>query len=328
MAGNSNYATLATTTLSNFANEIFDNVVTNNALLNELQKKGNILVVSGGREFTHPVFCNKNTSFAAMGKYGTVNTDLMDPLTRSRWDIKVLAGSVVYSLVEEAMNAGNREKLIDYVEAMKMSAEVSMGELMGDQLFTAQASVGTNDLDSIPKIISKTPSTQSDVGGIESSTTSNAFWRNYTYATTVGSFNSLSGSVSIGLTAMDAALNGCTYGRQGPTLIITTKSIYGLYQTGQTPNIRYASIEKADAGFKSLQYATIPVMFDDNCPSGSMFFINTNSIRLQVLSQGNMKMTSFVQAYNQLMARSILHILCNVTCGDRRTQGIINSITG
>ena len=49
MDGNTNYATLATTTLSHFANEIFDNVITNNAALNQLKKAGNIKVVKIGR---------------------------------------------------------------------------------------------------------------------------------------------------------------------------------------------------------------------------------------------------------------------------------------
>ena len=138
MDGNTNYATLATTTLSHFANEIFDNVITNNAALNQLKKAGNIKVVSGGREFTHPVYYQKNSTFAAISKYGTIPTDLQDPVTRAKYDIKVIAGSVVYSMVEEAMNAGNKEKLIDYVETLKMDAETAMSELLGDQMFTAE----------------------------------------------------------------------------------------------------------------------------------------------------------------------------------------------
>jgi hypothetical protein len=325
MAGNTTYATLATTTLINFANEIFDNVITNNALLNALQKKGNIKVVSGGRQFTHPVYYSKNSTFASMAKYGTIATGLQDPLTRSEWDIKVLAGSVVYSMVDEAMNAGNKEKLIDLVEALKMDAETSMTELMGDQLFTAEASLGSNDLDSIPRIIADSPSTQTvNVGGIDSSASTQTYWRNQIYTTAIATFS----ASAAGLTAMDQTLNNCTFGRQGPTIIITTKSIFTIYQVTLQAQVRYAKLEAGDGAFKNLLYATLPVYFDDNCTASHMFFIDTNSLKLQVLKQGNMKMTAFQQAYSQLMARALLYILCNLTCGSRRTQGTITAITG
>ena len=93
---------------------------------------------------------------------------------------------------------------------------------------------------------------------------------------------------------------------------------------------RYASVDKetGNRGFKKLQYATIPIMIDDNCPANHLYMIDGNSLKLQVLKQGNMKMTSFQQAYSQLMARSILYILGNLTCGSRRTNAVISSITG
>ena len=322
--GNSSYATLAATTLEHFANDIFDNVITNNACLNELKKKGNIKVVSGGTKFNHPVYYAKNSTFGAISKYGTIATDLQDPLTRAEYDIKVLAGSVVYSIVEEAMNAGNREKLIDYVEMLKMDAETSLSELMGDQVLQAEASVGTDDFDSIPKLISIDPTTQStSPGGIDSSASGNTYWNNYTYISSITSF---SGS-NVGLTAFDSCLNGATFGRQGPTFIVTTKTIFTYYMLALQSQVRYGSLESGDGAFKRLMYATLPVMADDNCPDNYAYFIDANSLKLQVLAQGNMKMTTFQQAYSQLMARSIMYVLGNLTCGSRRTCAVTGPIT-
>ena len=323
-SGNTNFATLASITLQNFANEIFDNVITNNRTLSELQKAGNIKIVGGGREFLHPVYYQKNNTFAAIDKNGTIPTDLQDPLTRAKYDIKTLAGSITYNLVEDAMNAGNKEKLIDYVEALKMDAETSMTELMGDQMYTADSAVGSVNFDSIPRFISTAPSVQTtDPGNIASDDTTNTYWHNYTDATTVSAFGT-----SVGLLAMDNAINGSTYGRQGPTFIITTKAVYSLFNASLQANQRFTDPDRAAAGFKNLLYTTLPVMFDDNCPTGRMYFIDANALRLQVLAQGNMKMSSFQEAYSQLQARALLFILGNLTCGSRRTQGVINSITG
>lgn len=323
--GNANFATLATTTLQNFANDIFDNVVTNNALLSHLRKAGNIKVVGGGRQFTHPVFYQQNNTFAAISKLGTIPLTIQDNITRAVYDIKVIAGSVVLSQVEQAMNAGDKEKLIDYVEEKKMEAEVTLSEILGDQIFsTSVTASGSDNMDSIPYLINTVPTAQTDVGGIDSTAAGQTFWRNWVYSTVVSAF----GTSQAGLTAMENVLTNTTYGRQGPKIVITTKAAWSLYELALTANVRYSKLEDGDAGFKNLLYATLPVMFDDNCPTGRMYFIDTDSLRLQVLSQGNMVMTAFEQSHNQLISSALLYVLCNLTCGSRRTQGVVASITG
>lgn len=321
--GNTNFSTLITTTLQNLPGDLFDNVVTNNSSLYLLQKKGNVKIVAGGRQFTQALIFAQNSTFRARGKYETIDTTIQDNATRSTWDIKNINGSVAISNIEIAMNAGDKEKLIDLAEEKKMEAEIAMTEIMGDQVFNT--SFGSNDLDSIPKIISTTVSTDTNsVGGIDSSATGQEFWRNYVYATAVTAF----GTAQAGLNAMDLTLNGCTFGRMGPKAIITTKAIFTLYQLALTQNARYTDMALADAGFKNLQYATLPVMFDDNCPSGRMYFIDTDSLKLQILAQQNMKSTEFMQSHTQLIQLMLMNVSCNLTCGSRRTNGVIASITG
>ena len=322
MAGNTSFSTLITTTLQNLPGDVFDAVVTNNALLNVLKKAGNIKIVSGGRQFTHPVFHRANSTFAARGRLDTVDLSLQDNLTRAVYDIKIIDGAVVLSDLDVAMNAGDKEKLIDLAEELKTEAEVSMSEIMGDQIFNTSA--GANDLDGIPRLINTVPTSQSDVGGIDSSGSAQAYWRNYVYTTAVAAF----GTTQAGLNAMSTTLNSTTYGRQGPTVIITTKAIYTLYELALTANVRYTQMETGEGTFRNLMFNTLPVYFDDNAPANRMYFIDTNSLRLQVLSQGNMKATKFMHTQDQLTESMLMYIFCNLTLGSRRTQGVISSITG
>ena len=319
MDGNTSYATLASTTLSHFANDIFDNVITNNACLNMLKKAGNIKIVGGGREFTHPVYYQKNSTFGAISKYGTIPTDLQDPVTRAVYDIKVIAGSVVYSMVEEAMNAGSKEKLIDYVETLKMDAETSMSELLGDQLFTLESALGANDFDSIDFIISSDATVSTDNLGDLVASANSDFWVPYMASTT--SF--LTAGSSDGTTMMDTVVNNTTYGRQGPTFIITTAAMFTYYSRLLTANMRYtqANLAEGNAGFRNLMFSNLPVMIDSNCTTNTFYFIDGNALKLQVLSMGNMKITPMQPAYSQLMARALLYIFGNLTCGSRRTCG-------
>lgn len=323
--GSTNFSTLITTTLQNLPGDLFDNVTTNNALLYLLKKAGNVKIVGGGRSFTHPLIFQQNSTFAARAKYDTIDTTVQDNATRANYNIKIIDGSVAISTLELAMNAGDREKLIDLAEEKKMEAEIGMSQVLASQLFnTAVTDASTNNLDSLPYLISETPSLQTDVGGIDSSAAGQTYWRNQIYATAVTAF----GTSQAGLNAMDTLLNLATFGTQGPTCIITTKAIFTLYQLALTANVRYTAMDLGDAGFKALQYATIPVVFDDSCPAGDMFFVDTNSMKLQILAQGNMKSTKFMQSHTQLVELMLMYVFCNLTCGSRRTQGKINSITG
>jgi len=317
---NTSYDRIASETIANHGAEIFDNITTNNALLYLLKKRENIKVVSGGTDFTHPLFYKINTSFQSYSKLAAIDTPIMDDVTRASFPVKIVAGSLVISTFDEAANAGNREKLLDLAETVRMAAENSMSEVLGDQVWKDGS--GANDFDGLQQLISDSPSTQTDVGGIDSSAAANAAWRNYVYTTTIA-FN----TSSAGLSAMNTMLNSTTFGRSGPRAVLTTKTVYALYELGLTSNIRYATTELADAGFLHLAYATMPVIFDDNCPDYHLYMVDTDSLWLQVLARGNMKITPFEPSHNQLSKTALMYIFGNLTTGSRRTNGVLTAIT-
>ena len=263
--GNTSYDKLATATLLNFPTEVLDSLTTNNALFFLLNKAGNLKVTPGGREFTHPIRYKANTTFKAYSHLETIATDLQDNITRAVYPQKSIAGSLVLSKWELAQNKGNREKLIDLVIEAKNDAKVSMSETLGDQSWK-DGSVA-KDFDGLKFLINDSPSSQSDVGGIDASATGNEYWRNQVDTSTVTAFN----TSQEGLTAMNSMLLSCTFGSQGPRAVVTTKTIFSLYELGLTGNIRYTSTNiLADTKFMHLVYATMPVLFDDNAPSNGM----------------------------------------------------------
>jgi len=322
-SGNTNFDRVATLTLQNHGAEIFDAVSTNNALLYMLKKRENIKIVSGGREFTHPVFFTQNTSFRSYSKLEAIDTPIMDDITRAVYPIKVVAGSLVISTLDEAQNAGSKEKLIDLLDEVRMAAEISMSEVMGNQSFSDGA--GANDMDGLQYLISTVANTQTDVGNITSTTASgNTYWQNYVDATGTAAFN----TGQAGLTLMNNALNGTTFGRQGPRLIVTTRAVYTLYELGLVSNVRYATTELGDAGFRHLAFTTMPIVFDDNCPPARMYFVDTDQLWLQLLARGNFQVTPFEPSHNQLSKTALMYVFGNFTTGSRRTQGVLTGITG
>lgn len=320
--GNTNFSKLVSSTLQQHSNEVFDAISTNNALFYMLNKKGNIKVKSGGREFTHPIRYKANPSFKTYSHLEAIVTDLQDNVTRANYPIKIAAGSLVLSKFEVAQNAGNKEKLLDLVKEVKDDAKTSMSELMGDQAWAD----GTNvkDFDGLPHLINASPSTQTDVGGINPSTAGNEYWRNQVDTTGTAGFN----TTQAGLSIMNDLLISCTFGSAGPRAVFTTKAIYNLYELGLTSNIRYTSNELADSSFVHLVYATMPVLFDDNATAAYIYMVDLDSLCLQVLSQGNNQTTRFEASHNQLSDVSLMYTFGNLTTGSRRTQGVATAITG
>lgn len=321
--GNSSFTTLITTTLQKHGVEIFDAVSTNVSLLWMLKKAGNIKVSSGGRKLTHPIIFDKNPSFQMYNKLDPITLSVTDAITRAEYDVRVAAGSIVLSTIDLAMNAGSKEKLLDYANVKRQEAEISMSELLGGTAGVWGDNSPSTEFGGLQYLVTSHTSTQStDPGGISSSV--NSYWQNQYYNTSITAFN----TSSLGLTQLNSLLNAATFGRTGPKAIFTTKSVYGLYEVGLTSNIRYTQTELADAGFRHLMYTTMPVLFDDNCPTSQLYMIDTDALWLQVLAQANNKITQFQLKDDQLASSALMYLAGNITCGSRRTQGIISSITG
>ena len=320
--GNANFTAAISRTLQHHDREIVDAVSGQNALTWLLKSKGNIKVRTGGRNFTHPILFGTNTSFREYTKYEEIDTPDPDILTRAEYSQRILAGSIILSWLEQAQNAGDKEKLLDYGEEKQLEGVVSMGEKLSELLW--RASPTSTQWESLPKLVNDSPSTQTDVGGIDPSASGNTYWRNQTYTTAVTAFN----TASTGLTAISTLVNNASSGPNGPQVHITTKAIWSLYDVGQAGNRRYTHADLADAGFMNLDYAGKPVLADSSCTASHWFALNTDQLWLQVLRRGNMITTEATAAPKQLADIILMYLFGNLTMGDRRTSGVVTNITG
>lgn len=314
MPANSSYNAQQSRTQPHFGDEVFDGISTNNALVWMLRQSGNIKVTEGGRTFTHPLMYALNSSFAARAHDATIPTPDAQTHTHSEWNIRTISGSITLFRLHQAMNQG-KAVILKYLEEKKQSAITSMTEILGDQLVDG---TGTDpDWDSLETIISTTNTTT--VGGIAGS---DASWQNYS-AAIAGAFNTSNN----GITAMDAMVRGTTFGAKSPRALFTTSAVFGLYYISQAGNIRYYNEELADAHFEHLNFGRRPVLWDDNIDAGLMYGADTDGLWLQVLKQGNLVTTEFMPSTNQLSDQALMYLFGNLTCGSRRTQGVITGIT-
>ena len=314
MPANTSFNAAQTRTTQNWGDEVFDGISTNNGFVWMVRQAGNIKVVNGGRTFTHPLLYAVNSSFAARDPLETIPTPDPNVLTRSEWNIRTISGSITISMLEDAQNQGE-SALIDLLDEKKLEGSISMTEVLGDELVDGTGTAPS--WDSLETIIPATNT--STVGGIAGS---DASWQNYS-AAIAGAFNTSNN----GITAFDAAVRGTSFGSRGARAVFTTSTVWGLYYISQSGNIRYYNEELADAGFQHLNFRTLPVLWDDNIDAGLAYFVDTDSLWLQVLKKGNMVTTKFIESANQLSLVAKMYLFGNLTTGSRRTQGLVRAIT-
>lgn len=125
----------------------------------------------------------------------------------------------------------------------------------------------------------------------------------------VGTVNSSTGALTAA--KMRTTLNGCVHGNDRPSMIVTTKAVFGYYEalveakvsanystngfpqltrTGVAPGVQAL---KGQLGFDVVYFAGIPVVVDELCDAGYMVFVNENHLAFYGLKSQTYKPISF-----------------------------------
>lgn len=289
---NSTFTEIVTTTLRSHPSEVADNVTQNNALYRWLKSKGKIKTLSGGYEIIRPVDYQNNHTYQRYSGYDTLNVQASDVLSAARYAWVQAAVHVTASGSELRMNAG-KEQIIDLAEARLRNALATAANYMSLDLYSSGALA--NQMGGLAHIV-QTAGTGT-VGGIDSSTYT--FWQNkfremagtgtWTKATIKGDMNALFMSL--------------VRGADQPDVIVSTHDFYAAYWESLQDLQRFASEDTAAAGFQSLKYRNIPVLFDSNTNFATtgerMYFLNTKFLELVVHREANWKTLDEKMSINQ-----------------------------
>ena len=214
--------------------------------------------------------------------------------------------SISISGKEERQNSG-RSKIIDLLEAKTKQAEMSLTEALSTGLFSDGTGNGGKDLTGLEAMVSNS----GVYGGIDSSTYT--WWQAGVEATTE----------ALGLPKMRTAFNAASIGgKDTPSLIVTTQALYEKYESFLTTTIQMNAAgtkDLADAGFQVLEFKGVPIVWDELCPSGVMYFLNKKHMRLVVHRDANFETTAFVKPENQDARVAQILFMGNLTCNRRKS---------
>lgn len=316
---NDNYNDIFTTTLESRTGKLADNVSDNNALLARLKSKNKIRPISGGSKILEELEYGEGDMVWYNG-YDYINYTPKQLFTSAEYAMKMCAVPVAISGEDMLKNSG-KEQIIDLFARRISNAEKTMTNQMAAAIYGDGTGSSGKAIGGLKLLVADAPSSGT-VGGINRATTGNEFWRNK------------SETAASALTSetirpmMDSLYLKLSRGKDKPDIIVGDDSTYSLYEQSLTPMQRFSDPKLADAGFQTLKYKGIDVVYDGgqggNCPTGHMYFLNTDYIYLRPHKDRNMKVIGGDRmAINQDALYKIIGWAGNMTMSNAALQGVL-----
>lgn len=270
---NSAFTDIVTTSLQGYSGELADNITNHNALLKQIDKKGNKKTATG-RSIVQELEYAENSTVQWYSGAETLDVSPGETFTAAEYNYKQLAGNVVITGLEEIQNSG-KEAVHNLLKSRIRNLEKSLKNTLATALYADGTGTSSKEVGGLALLVADTNT--NTVGGISGSTYS--WWRNYVYDF---STNSVTPSATTIQHAMNLAWINTVRGADKAD-IITADSIYWLYYLESLqPNQRFTDDKNAGAGFTNVVYMTnVPVVYDDQCPASHMYFLNTDYLFLR-----------------------------------------------
>lgn len=339
-----NFDSILSTTLMNYRKKLYDNIFNACPFFHWLHSNGRKRVEDGGERIVIPLQYGRNSTIKSMSSgYDIIDTTPQDNQTAAYYNWKEIAGSISISNKELVQNSG-RHKVISLLETKTSETEMSMTEeLEAMTLGKITSGQSADDLLCISEFIQKTPTGSDSVGGIDQSAYS--WWRNQVSTTARTTWALL-------LTGMTNMYNSTSKGgskgkRAFPDLLLMTQNAYESYEAACRDKIQIINEKVADLGFGGLKFKGATCTWDEYMPDvytnttsmtpdtvdtyshtkHNMYFINSDFIEFVVAKGQDLTIGPFIQPENQKAKTSIIYLMGEVTCSNRRKQGLLANIT-
>lgn len=318
-----NLSDLAATTIEFRSKDIADNVTQHNAALLAMKKAGGCTTFDGG------TFINENLSFAENGNgssysgYDTLPINTQDVISTAQYSFSQYAVPVTFSGRETLTNSG-KEELIDLVEARVKVAEATMTNLLNRHFYLDGTGNSGKNITGLAAAI-PLANTTGTYGGINRANF--AFWQNQKYQASVdGAGVATTGAALI--SQWNQFLLSMARGTDKPKIILASPAIYSLYESGLQNMQRISDATLGNAGFQTLQFQGIPVVFD-SAASGigaqTAYFLNTDYMKWRTHKDRNMVALDDKSAVNQDSTVKTLVWAGNLTMSGAKFQGVYSN---
>tara|TARA_R110002124_G_scaffold108994_2_gene261738 strand:+ start:858 stop:1829 length:972 start_codon:yes stop_codon:yes gene_type:complete len=319
---NSTFTELVTTTFRKHKKEFADNVTNNNALMARMSEKGRKRVEDGGLTIVAELDYAENSTYQRYSGYDSLDVSASDVLSAAEYNWKQSAVHVTASGRELRINSGD-SRIINLAKSRLTNAMRTFKNNLSSDMYSDGTS--SNQINGLQAIVSNDGS--GTVGGINSATYT--FWK----STVQSAGSPLSGSaITVSTSTFENPFMlqlwlELSRGSDKTDLIVMSNDYFTFFEGSQTSLKRYASEDKAQAGFVSLKYKTADVIFDggSGIPAATGYFLNTDYLELVAHRDAQMSEVPEMRAINQDAVVIPIIWMGNLVCSNRSLQGIIKA---
>ena len=308
-----------------------DGVINANLLLAMLKAKNRFIEVEGGLEFWYGVMTGENSNSKWQGKADDYTVNLQDPLQRLRWDPKVFTDTVVITNLDKARNKG-KAAMKEFARTLRMQSESTIPNKFNSAFWAT--TIGENEPDSIPNLVSTTPTTGT-IGGLSRST--DAALQNGLYSTTISDIGSEAGIAAILQLALGQMITASDMPDLGVLDHIRYSNLVGylssLYRyrpddklTAIAPDIESLKLGKMTIGPEVL--ATSLASSANSITAGYLYLLNTKHLFFKLLSDGNFKWGSQFERKGASGVKFLpFEVFCNLCTNLPRAHLVATALT-
>lgn len=328
---NSSISDLIATTIEKRSKVLADNLTKNNALLDRLNRKGNVQPFGGGTYIMEQIFyddTNTNNAAAYSG-YEVLNISPDSPISGANFDIKQYSSVVSMSGLEQLKNSST-EQIVDLLAARMKISEARLSNKINVDLFLDGTANAGKSITGLAAAIPDNPATGT-YGGIDRSVWS--FWRPSKFSgTSDGGAAITSANIAQYMTKLSL---GLVRNNDMPDVCIADSNYYGLYANSLQSIQRITddgSKKNVGAGFTGLKFygggGSMDVVMASGIGSPAtanhMWMINTNFMHFRPHKDRNfVPIGGDRQSVNQDAIVRIIGWAGNLTCTGQQFHGVL-----
>jgi hypothetical protein len=248
---------------------IIDQIGDDHPLFDKLINKAKL--ETKGTQIEQAVKYAHNTQGGSYAGLDPLDTNLEITRTKAIFQWKQMYQPIVISNIELAKNGGSDAEVADLMEVEMEEAKESLTDKFCTRLFLDGTGNDSKDIDGLVALVDDGTNVD-EYGGITRTTYT---WWKANYTATVG---------SLYLSDIATMFDSCSNGQDQPSLIVTTKTVLSIYEALLQSQIRFESGAKLDGGMKGASFRGCPMIADEYCTSGYMYFLNMDKIKTKVLA--------------------------------------------
>ena len=278
--------------------------------------------IDGGDVITGSLEYTTNQTVQWYSDLETLSTTRQDVFDRFEFTHKEIAGTVVQSELESAINQGSAKKF-DLLNEKLENLRDSFAAKINESLFSDGTGSSSKEIGGLQHIVATDPTTGT-VGAINRANFS--FWRNQqtSGAKTTSAFDNLRATMRSVYNLSSNGVNG-----QHPKFGVTTRTVFEGYEGLLLANERFTDKSSGEGAFKNetLKFKGMKLAYDNDCPSGNLYMLNPKFLKLAYLKGHWYKASPSVEPANQTAKVFKVHSICNLIVTNPRMLGVVTAIT-